>query len=319
MLLDEVIQSFVHSRQLGLRETGAKGVCRPRTLENYRYHLEMFVKFMQETRGKATWESIKKVDVLAFVAAYQSRTDWTESTKLGLFRVVRMLFRFISKDEECREEKLTDWSNCLPAIKKNPSRTFIPSVKDIRTMQKSFNANTLYGLRNYVVFSLVMGTGLRIGEICFLKLEHLQLDTGYIYVPQEGKTGSRLVPIEDKVVSLLKAWLRRREKITGIYTVPWLFVSRGLRQCNRHTFEIAFTKIQGSKDKGQRITPHTLRHAFGTYYLNNGGDMERLRLTLGHTTYDTTKLYLHLAKVGNEKGKEELERVSPLRMLSEKS
>lgn len=318
MLLEEVVESLLHSRQFGLKEGGAKGVAKPRTLENYRMHCAAFLKFMQDKRGRTSYEDLKRADVAAFVTEIQNHKTWSESTKLDLFRVVRMLFRFVTKDPECREAKLQPWDHLLPVITKNASKTYMPSNKELKTMQKSWKTHTLLGLRNYVVYNLILGTGLRIGEINFLKLEHVQLEQGYLYVPNEGKTGSRLVPIETKVVALLRAWIRRREKVKGIESVPWLFIGKGNIQCSRQTFGKAFRTMQAGLQAGHRITPHTLRHTFGTVYLRNGGNMERLRLTMGHTTYSTMQGYLHLAEAGSKQSRDELERVSPLKSLSEK-
>jgi integrase/recombinase XerD len=317
MLLEELIDLFIQSRKLGLREGGAKVMARPRTIENYEANAQYFVKFMQEERGKANYESIKRADVMAFVQNIQER-KWSDATKLGVFRVARMLFRFVGKDEECSHDELTNWEKVLPAFKKTPRKEFIPSPKDLKEVLKSWNTNTAFGLRNYVAFSLMLGCGLRIGELCFLRMNNLFLDDGYVTVPSEGKTGSRLVHIDSKVVSLLKAWLNRRSKIFGASKTDYVFIARGGRQCNRLTFGTAFRKIQPGRGTGNRITPHTLRHAFGTYYLDNGGDLARLQTLMGHKSLETTSVYLHLAKIKSDKSKEELERVSPLKMLSER-
>jgi integrase/recombinase XerD len=318
MLLEELIDLFIQSRKLGLRDGGAKVVARPRTIENYQANAEYFVKFMQEQRSKTNYEGIKRADVMAFIQNIQGRV-WSDATKLGVFRVARMLFRFVEKDEECRQDKLTNWEKLLPPFKKAPRKEFIPSPKDLKEVLKSWNTNTVYGLRNYAAYSLMLGCGLRIGEVCYLRMNHLFLNDGYLNVPMEGKTGSRLVHLDTKVVSVLTAWLKRRATIIGADKTDLVFVARGGRQCNRLTFGTAFRKIQPGRGKTNRITPHTLRHAFGTYYLDNGGDLARLQTIMGHKSLETTSVYLHLANIKSDKGKEELERVSPLKMLTERS
>jgi integrase/recombinase XerD len=318
MLLEELVELFIQNRTLGIKQGGAKGAARPRTIGNYRENLGRFVKFMQEERGKANYESIKRVDVLAFIQNIQGR-EWSEATKIGVLRVIRMLFRFVDRDEECQADKLTNWEKCLPPIPKTPRRDFIPTAKSLKATQKSFDTNTLYGIRNYVIYSLMLGCGLRVGEVCYMRMEHLFLEEGYVNVPPEGKTGQRLVPIDSRVVSLLKTWLRKRATMFGSSKSPWVFCARGGRQLNHLAIDKAFRKVQPDKGAGERITPHTLRHSFGTYYIDNGGDLARLQTVMGHKSLETTSVYLHLSKVKSDKGKEEMERVSPLKMLSDRN
>ena len=46
----------------------------------------------------------------------------------------------------------------------------------------------------------------------------------------------------------------------------------------------------------ESITPHKWRHTFATDYVNKGGNLETLRLILGHSSLKTTQKYLHLSK-----------------------
>jgi len=316
MLLDEVIEAFIHSRRQGL--SGAKCVATEKTIRGYRQWLDTFSAFIRDRREKVKYGDITRNDIRAYVEYVNSQSTWSAATKMSHLRILRTLFNFVEQDEECKELGLKSWLHLLPKVGKMPRKDYIPTPKDLKNLRGAWDTDSLFGLRNYIVFSLVLACGMRIGEVCWLRLEHLQLDNGFIYVPKEGKTGSRLVPVENKMVNLLKHWLRRRKSFTKADEAPWVFLSRGGVQCTPHSIQQAFRKLQPGSDKKRRITPHTLRHSFGTYYLRNGGNMERLRLLMGHTTYDTLRGYLHLAEVGTQQAKEELERVSPLKMVAGK-
>lgn len=55
-----------------------------------------------------------------------------------------------------------------------------------------------------------------------------------------------------------------------------------------------FARIK--KNKGlERVYPHLLRHTFATNFIFNGGNLEVLRLLLGHSTINITQIYIHLA------------------------
>lgn len=56
-----------------------------------------------------------------------------------------------------------------------------------------------------------------------------------------------------------------------------------------------FSRIK-RKSGIERVHPHLLRHTFATSFIVGGGDLEYLRMMLGHTDYATTKMYVHIAQ-----------------------
>jgi site-specific recombinase XerD len=318
MTLNELFESFIYSRENGIAP--AKRVASAATIDNYKRQLKPFLTFMMLDRGRLKYEELTSADVKAYVSHVNKHESYKSvATRLTMLRVIRTLFKYVEQDEGCQEESLKSWGKLLPPIPKNPRRERIPTPKELKHVKNIWDTSGFWGFRNYVAYCFVLGTGQRISEICWTKLEHLQLDNAMVYVPEQGKTGSRLVPVDDELVKLLKVWLKRRAKMRNGADSPWLFVARGGRRCTKDTFGKAFRKVQQGSDPAKRITPHTLRHAFGTYYLRNDGNIERLRMIIGHQTYDTLKGYLHLAQVGSDQTKAELNRVSPLKMLNSRT
>jgi integrase/recombinase XerD len=317
MLFEELLESFLYSRKHGV--SGAKGKATAKTIETYRLSLSRsFIRFMQEKRRKSKFSDLNRNDIRAFVEYVTDHPKWSPATKLTYMRSVRVFLRWVESDEDCVKDGLHEknLARLLPSIPQNPRREYIPTPVDLKKWRSGFNTNYVFGYRDYVVFSLMLTTGMRIGEICWLKLEHLQLDNRLVYVPAEGKTGSRLVPITNQMVSLLKGWLRRRDECKQSKTSNFVFISKYDPQCTPNGFDQRFRKVK-EKHNLPRVTPHTVRHAFCTYYLRNGGKIERLRNITGHSSYEMLKNYLHLAEVGSDQAKEELEESSPLKMLDE--
>jgi site-specific recombinase XerD len=318
MVFEELVSSFIYSRKQGLRESGAKKKATPVTIANYEAQLRVMVDFMEDKRGKFKWDAVEREDVRAFVEHINNRTELSESTRLTYLRTFRTLLHFIDKDEECQESELKgikQFKRLLPAIGQNARREFIPTPNDLKMWQKAFNTDDLYGFRNYVAFSLWIDTGIRLSELSTLRLDRIQLDANQIFV--EGKTGPRTVPITEKSVRLLKAWLKRRIDISISKDSPYVFVGHAGERCGRSGFGQVFRKMRKLNPSLPRLTAHLLRHSFGTYYLRGDGNLERLRIIMGHADIRTTQKYLHLAQVGGEQMKVELEAVSPLKMLDE--
>lgn len=313
MLLEELVEAFIYSRSNGT--SGAKGIAREATIKNYRWGLDNFTKFMQDKRNRTNYEEITRQDMRLYIEYLHSNPKWKKGTAYGILRGVRALMHFIEKDPECRDEKLVNHGGLLGTIPQNDVRENLPGLKELKTLRAKFDTTTFYGLRNHTIFSLILGTGMRNGEIRALKVDDLHLDDGMLNVPPEGKTGSRLIPMDGSLVGVLKAWLRRRSR-TSVAASPWLFPGRTGDKLEETGIVQVFTKLQPGVSREKRITAHTLRHFFGTHYLSKNGNIERLRLIMGHKSYETLQIYLHMAKVDSAEAKEELERVSPLKTVN---
>ena len=316
MIFEQLSAGFIYSRRFGLRESGAKRKCSDATLANYEDHLKVIVEFMQNERNRFVWNSVDTADVRAFVEHVSGNEAWSESTRLTYLRSFRTLLKFIDADAECREAGLqgySQFSRLLPAIGGSKRRESIPSPLGLKKWSKEFDTDNLYGYRNHVAFCLWLDTGIRLSELSLLPLAKLQLDNSLVYV--DGKSGPRSVRITDKTVRLLKAWLKMRDGFSWAGKSDYLFVGHYAANVGRSGFGQIFRKMRKANPKLPKLTAHMIRHYFATHYLQNGGNLQRLRITLGHSDIRTTSQYLHLALIGGEEMKSELERASPLKAL----
>jgi site-specific recombinase XerD len=311
MLMDEALRLFIRSRELGIRSGGARKKARPRTIEAYEWDLKHFFGFMAE-RGLSRWEELKRSDIIDFLHWLEGR-EWTENSKTKVLRSLRALFRWVERDEDCQDEHLKSFCRVLPAISQAKPPALLPNLKNVKTFLGSLNTRTRSGHRDYVALSLMIDTGLRSGELRFLRLHHLHFEEGRILAPREGKTGERLVPISRAVVRVLRGWLKRREKFAKS---DWVFVNHHGNQMGRYTLDHSFRR-QSVKIKIPTLNPHMARHIFCTYYLKNGGDIAKLKTITGHSSYQILDHYVHLAEVGSKEMRDEQERVSPLKSVAQ--
>lgn len=315
MLIHEVIDQFLYNRRHGL--AGSKGKAQPKTLITYQYALKPFKDFLQE-RSKVGYEEINAFDIRAYVEYLTLMLDtgtWSRSRYLITIKVLKGFFTFVETDPDCIEEGLKGFGKRLPVAGAFPRRDHIPSPQDLQQWKKAFQTNTVLGLRNWLIFCTLLETGMRREELASLKMAHLQLDNRLIYIP-DGKTGSRTIAITEILARNMKVYLKRREKAEFAHS-EYLFASCKSDVPSPNMVTKVFTKLR-EKANLPYITPHTMRHAFCTYYLSNGGSTERLRNMTGHKTYTAMLHYMHLAKVSGTGQKDELEKVSPLRMLDRK-
>lgn len=316
MHLDEMKKLFLDSRKRGT--DGAKCRATAKTVAYYDQHLDRFIEFLLNRPEGAliSYGQLRRAHFLElsdYVEAKMKAGDWSEATVNQLYRVLRTFFRWVDADEDCQNEGLKGLQRYLPPIQKTPRRQYIPSTKELRQWKNSFDTRLPYEYRNYVITCLILVNGMRNGEICNLELKDLMLDNKYIVA--DGKTKARLVPITEDMVKLLRGWLRRREKCKTAAESTYVFISKYEPKLTPDSLGMAFRKHREKYKDLPPITPHVLRHAFCTYYLQHGGNMEKLRNISGHKSYESMRPYLHLAELGSEAARAELERVNPLANL----
>lgn len=313
MLLDEMKDAFIDSRKRGTG--GARCKCSPRTIEVYERNLGIFFNWLLEEKTLNSYRAVKRshlAEFLDYVDSNEAKGKWSRSTVLQLMRALRTFFRWVDADDDCREEGYRGLQKHLPAIGKTPRREFVPEQKDLKRLKASFKVETFVGFRDYVASLTLLGTGMRIGELCNLTVNDCMLQDRVLYL--KGKTGNRAVPITPDLVRLLKAWMKRRTQWESGKDSSYLFTSRKGGRMNENAWAKHFRQHR-EKHGLAHITPHTLRHTFCTHYLKNGGNIAKLRNISGHKSLHMLMDYVHLAEIGSKEAQEELERVSPLKGL----
>lgn len=148
-----------------------------------------------------------------------------------------------------------------------------------------------------MVFIVAFGCGLRISEVCVLRIEDIRSKDGLIVV-REGKGGkSRVVMLSPKVLAELRAhWKRTRPP------GPWLFPARvwpppkdGGRWRDHpvcmDSVSQWFRAAARAADLREGVTFHTLRHSYATHLLEAGVALNTIQVTLGHADLATTTRY----------------------------
>lgn len=166
------------------------------------------------------------------------------------------------------------------------------SDKETQRLFKSLPSEDVEDLRNMSILKLLYFTGMRIGEVQQLDVEHLQLETRQLLVRGKGDK-ERLIPVSQTLMEILEQWLEAREAMRFIKSDA-LFVSlgrnhRGKRISYGATRQIVKSMLQAA-GLGD-FSPHKLRHTFATQLLDRGAPLEQISKLLGHSRLDTTLIY----------------------------
>jgi site-specific recombinase XerD len=142
--------------------------------------------------------------------------------------------------------------------------------------------------RDQAILATLRHTGLRVSELCSLKVESLQLAERKGQLQVWGKsTKQRVVPLNLDERKALEAYLQVRPKLDSSY----LFLGQrgnGLTAKGAADIVRKYTYQAGLQD----VSPHTLRHSFGKHALDAGVDLVTVSTLLGHQRLETTAIYI---------------------------
>ena len=150
------------------------------------------------------------------------------------------------------------------------------------------------GLCDQAILELAYASGLRLAELCHLRLEQLHLEAGFINVIGKGNK-ERVVPVGKKAVEALERYFAagRPKLVTPKSPANVFLTQRGTRFATV-TLWLHIKQRVRRADVTRNITPHMLRHSFATHLLEHGADLRVIQELLGHANISTTEVYTHV-------------------------
>lgn len=201
----------------------------------------------------------------------------------------------IRRDLACLSSALTcavhwDWidQNVVKAMDKRRIREAPSRVRWLRQSEYDALIAAATSPRQVTMITLLVETGMRLGELLGIERERdINIERREIYLSNTKTNAPRVVPLSDKALAQISAHPQRVH-------CPYLFSTKDGKQ-------IAVTAASAElsrtikRAKIQDFRPHDFRHTFASWYLQNGGRIERLQQILGHKRLEQTMIYAHLA------------------------
>lgn len=148
------------------------------------------------------------------------------------------------------------------------------------------------GFRDRCILELLYAAGLRVSEVCTLRLPQLDMQRGLVRVFGKGAK-ERLVPLHSLMCSLLESYITSWRKLLNPIENT-LFVNRSGRGLSRQYVWKMLRKYVTLAGIQRNISPHTFRHSFATHLLEGGADLRTVQLLLGHADISATEIYTHV-------------------------
>ncbi|ATE59064.1 site-specific tyrosine recombinase XerD [Thauera sinica] len=259
------------------------------TLAGYRSDLALFSAWLAQ-RGVALPRACA-ADLAAYLAEFSLRAK--PASQRRLLAAWRRYYRHLANRGAIAEDPTLLLDPPMPT--QRFPRTL--SESQVEALLAAPDPGTTFGLRDRCMFEVLYATGLRVSELVGLRLFEVSLNDGFVRVMGKGSK-ERLVPLGQVAAD----WITRyageaRPPLLAGKNSDALFVTRlGASMTRQMFWRIIKQHALAAGIAADRISPHTLRHAFATHLLNHGADLRVVQLLLGHADISTTQVYTHVAR-----------------------
>ena len=243
-----------------------------------------------------SFASAAQTDIEGYLVTCEA-AGLSRATRARRLSSLKQLYRF-AFDEGWRAEN--------PALRitgpgKSKSLPKTLTVDEVTRLIAAAEESGRDAVRNTCLMELVYATGMRVTELVSLPVAAARGDPQVLLIRGKGDK-ERLVPLSPPAREALSAWLTDRDaaedarKAKGHAPSRFLFPSTGKAgHLTRHRFFGLIKELAVAAGVSpDKVTPHTLRHAFATHLLEGGADLRVIQTLLGHADVATTEIYTHV-------------------------
>ena len=212
---------------------------------------------------------------------------FTESSQARKLAAVRMLFKYLVKEEQRRDDPSALLSG--PKFRRKLPQTLTPA--EMGKLLAAPSGADAYATRDRAMLELFYSSGLRISELCGLTLQQVDLENGFVRVFGKGSK-ERVVPLGEKARDAVQAYLGSgRPRLVKPRTGSELFISERGKAISRKTLWVIVKNTARRAGIEKPVKPHLLRHSFATHLLGGGADLRAIQEMMGHASIGTTQIY----------------------------
>ena len=260
------------------------------SIESYRRDLTAFACWLAR-QGDVRLDAVEAHHLSAYLAELSARTK--PSSQRRLISAWRRFYRYLLERRLIAHDPtlLID----MPLQPARFPRTLTEA--NVETLLHAPDTDTTLGLRDRCMLEVLYATGLRVSELVELRMFSVSIQEGLVRVMGKGSK-ERLVPLGEHALGLLQAYLAdaRHELLAGRTSDAVFVTRRGSGMTRQMFWKLIKRHALNAGIAPERISPHTLRHAFATHLINHGADLRVVQMLLGHSDISTTQIYTHVAR-----------------------
>jgi site-specific recombinase XerD len=276
------LMSFVDTQALFCRALQARNAS-PRTVEAYTKDVAQFFSWLQGEIDVDMVTEVQREDIEAFLAYLGSNG----STGTSRRRKLCALRRFFA----CMVEHGYIERDPTQGVARPKAEEHTPEIL-YRHEYKALLYEARDNLRDQAILQVFLQTGIRVGELCSLTLNDVDLKARELTIRQGKGLRDRVIPLTDEATQALEQFLAVRAPSD----IPNLFLTKYGTALGARAANYMLQKYVCRAGIRKHISIHNLRHTCATHRADKGMPLRSLQAMLGHRSLETTYRYLHLAR-----------------------
>lgn len=283
------------------------------TERNYIHWLNRFIAFRKKDRSNQSSEK----NIESFLT-YLARSGVSASTQNQAFHAIRFFYVYVLKVK-------LEGIDALRAKRPVHVRQ-APSVNEVRAILNLVKDSSGYPCK--LIVHMLYGCGLRVSEPLEIRIRDLELDRSRIIIRRSKGDKDRVVSIPCSLIEPIRRQVKvatamwERDAASSIpvplpdllakkyknyaFSRAWYWLFPAIRPCKHprtgetvrwrcHQANIQRAVKAAARAAGVdgKVTPHNLRHAYGTHMLESGVNPRSIQMAMGHSNLETTMTYLH--------------------------
>jgi site-specific recombinase XerD len=254
---------FNLKRELEIRGFSSK------TIKSYLLYNTSFLKFVKKSPKSVNIEDIRKY------LDYQTRHGVSNTTLNLIISALKFYYEQILRRRFFWQIKRPKKEKHLPIVlSKGEIKKILSQVKNVK---------------HKLILGLMYASGLRVSEVCHLKVKGLDFDNNILWVRASKGRKDRQTLMPQAISKILKKYVNKKTSNDYVFEN-----SQGGRLSERSVQKVFRQALKKSGIK-KDATCHSLRHSFATHLLEKGTDIRYIQELLGHKRIETTQVYTKVA------------------------
>lgn len=258
------------------------------TYKNYMLDIEDFLSYCNDkniNKEELDYDKVKEY------LMYLHNKEYSKSTISRKLSSLRSFYKFLYREGRTKNNPFS----YVSSPKKEKRLPKYVNYEDLDALLSLPKTNTPIGQRDRLILEMLYATGVRVSELCNMKIGDIDFDNRTIRVIGKGRK-ERIVCYGDYCEEILRLFMDGgRTLLLNDKDHDYLLVGSSGNPMHVRSIQLLMEKLIKKACIKKNITPHTLRHTFATHMLNEGCDILTVQELLGHSSLDTTQIYTHVS------------------------